>query len=38
MTNAWNPVGDAPLVQDLTVFPLEPTTEEICADINRCGH
>lgn len=37
VTNAWNPVGDQPLVQDLTVFPLEPTSEEVCADINRCG-
>mgnify|MGYP001613725914 CR=1 FL=1 len=36
-SNAWNPVGDEPLAQDVTLFPLEPATAAICAEINRCG-
>ena len=39
ISSAWNPVGDEPLVEDVTIFPLdEPATAEICADINRCGN
>jgi hypothetical protein len=38
ISSAWNPVGDVPLVEDVTVFPLdEPATAAICDDINRCG-
>lgn len=38
ISSAWNPIGDVPLMEDVTIFPLvEPATPAICDDINRCG-
>ncbi len=38
ISTAWNPVGDEPLVEDVTIFPLdEAATTALCDDIDRCG-
>jgi hypothetical protein len=36
ISSAWNPVGDEPLDQDITLFPPQPVTTDVCQAIDRC--